>query len=205
MDKLNSQVLTNWLLNHKADMCLKMPNSTCPRTSIQRYPELHSRGKEEAKILIVDFNGYASSKRNNEFFTLGPKQRLCGWLGISETELYNSPKIAIFSFKDKSCCIRNKIKKRPFYYTCWDAWKIKIAELLPNLALTIPIGERSISQCLGHRMESNVLKTIQNRSQYLPEFFPLPHPHGNFARWPATDSFEEMVVPEIQRMVKRLL
>lgn len=189
----------------------------CATTLGQACPQLCFSGGQTATILIVDFDGYASTKHGGVFFSARLEQKICTWMGIPPGRLLDQPNIAILSIKAKSCCVHKMskpIKNKPIR-TCWNVWRLVIPKYFPNLELILAIGWRTIWQCLGNERRVNVFQTVQGRNQYLIEgvplpnmyrTFPLPHPSWGREGWDEDPILlSDQVIPELQRIVRPLL
>ena len=76
---------------------------------------------------------------------------------------------------------------------------------MPNLELKILIGAFSQKRYLAERRRKNLTETVRHFRDYLPEYFPIPHPsprNGIYLR--RNPWIEEEVMPELQRRVAEL-
>jgi len=89
---------------------------------------------------------------------------------------------------------------------CAHQWHDVLLEQMPNIQLTILIGQYSQKHYLGDRREKNLTETVRNYRNYAPEYFVLPHPSPRNRFWLAKNPwFEEEIVPKLQDKVKQLI
>ena len=132
-------------------------------------------------------------------------RKLRDWLGVTETEFYDSPSFAVTPM---GLCYPGKGKggDLPPRPECAPLWQDTLLNLLPNLQLKILIGAYSQARYLGNRRKRTLTETVRNYQAYLPEYFVLPHPsprNGIFMR--KNPWIEEEVIPKLQARVAALL
>ena len=89
---------------------------------------------------------------------------------------------------------------------CASTWHARVLEQLPDLKMTLLIGQYAQKYYLGNRMEKNLTETVKSFDQYTPKYFPLPHPSPRNRMWlKKNDWFEETVVPELQLRIQKAL
>ncbi|MBF1035719.1 MAG: uracil-DNA glycosylase family protein, partial [Candidatus Nanosynbacter sp.] len=82
----------------------------------------------------------------------------------------------------------------------------EILKLMPNIKLTILIGQYAMKYYLGAAEKANLTETVRAFQDYLPEFFPIVHPSPLNFRWQAKNPwFEEEVVPVLRERVREIL
>ena len=77
---------------------------------------------------------------------------------------------------------------------------------IPNLELVLLIGMYAQNYYLGKMAKKTLTETVASYETYLPKYLPLPHPSPRNRFWLTKNPwFEEMVVPELQQRVAKIL
>lgn len=169
---------------------------------LEPKPILHAG--EKARLLIV---GQAPGIRVHE--TVIPwndpsGDRLRGWLQIDKEQFYNENKIAIIPM---GFCYPGKGKSGdlPPRPECAEHWQKKLISQLPNISLTLLIGQYAQGYYLGKKRKDTLTKTVKAWKEYYPEFIVLPHPSPRNNIWLKKNQwFEKEVIPALRKEVKKL-
>jgi uracil-DNA glycosylase len=134
--------------------------------------------------------------------------RLRAWLGIDKTDFYNPQKIAIMPM---GFCYPGKGKSGdlPPRKECAPLWHARILQQLPNIELTLLIGQYAQKHYVDNNLE-RPFRTLTERVQawhsFTPDRLPLPHPSPRNRRWFVQQPwFEQEVVPWLQERTQQLL
>lgn len=159
---------------------------------------------DKAEILII---GQAPGRKVEESgvpFADKSGEKLREWMSVSEEEFY-SEKIAILPMdfyypgKDKT----GDLPPRKFIA---EEYHPEILKLMPNIKLTILIGQYAMKYYLGYKTQENLTETVRAFQDYLPEYFPIVHPSPLNFRWQAKNPwFEKEVVPVLQNQIREIL
>ena len=127
------------------------------------------------------------------------------WLAIDRPAFYNAKRIAIipagFCYPGKGRS--GDLPPRP---ECAPHWHPRLRALLPHLRLTLLVGQYAQAYYLGARRRRTLADTVRHYREYLPEFFPLPHPSPRNRRWLAQNAwFERDVLPVLRRRFRTAL
>ncbi|MDB5346546.1 MAG: hypothetical protein JWP89_4923 [Schlesneria sp.] len=89
---------------------------------------------------------------------------------------------------------------------CASLWHQVLDAHLPDIRLTLLIGQYAQAHYLSDRRKATLRDTVQAWKEYLPQgYLPLPHPSPRNQPWFAKNSwFEEELVPAIQVAVRAL-
>ncbi len=163
------------------------------------------RASSSARVLIA---GQAPGTRVHETgipWNDPSGDRLREWLGIGREEFYDVSRIAIIPtglcYPGKGT--RGDLPPRP---ECAPLWMPPLLELMPRLRLAILAGTHAQAWHLGPRRKRTMAETVAAWREYLPEFFPLPHPSPRNIMWFRRHAwFEREVVPALRREFRAAL
>ena len=159
---------------------------------------------DKAEILVI---GQAPGRKVEESgvpFADKSGEKLREWMGVSEEEFY-SEKIAILPM-DFYYPGKGKTGDLPPRKFIAEEYHPEILKLMPNIRLTILIGQYAIKYYLGSKTQENLTETVRAFQDYLPEYFPIVHPSPLNFRWQAKNPwFEEEVVPVLRERVREIL
>ena len=129
-------------------------------------------------------------------------KNLRNWMGVSP-ELFYDPQI--FAIIPMGFCYpgRGKSGDLPPRSECAPTWHPSLFAAFdrpPELVLLI--GNYARKYYLGNRAEKTLTETVRNFRNYLPLYFPLPHPSPRNNLWMKKNPwFEEEVLPALKRRV----
>ena len=131
--------------------------------------------------------------------------RLREWLGVDEETFYQSGYFAVLPM-DFYFPGHGKSGDLPPRKGFAKKWHQPILELLPDIELTILIGQYAQKYYLHQKGTVKLTETVQHYQDYLPDFFPLVHPSPRNQIWMAKNPwFEAEVVPELQALVQKII
>ena len=131
--------------------------------------------------------------------------RLREWLGVDEETFYQSGYFAVLPM-DFYFPGHGKSGDLPPRKGFAEKWHQPILELLPDIELTILIGQYAQKYYLHQKGTVKLTETVQHYQDYLPDFFPLVHPSPRNQIWMAKNPwFEAEVVPELQALVQKII
>ena len=159
---------------------------------------------DKAEILII---GQAPGRKVEESgvpFADKSGEKLREWMGVSEEEFY-SKKVAILPM-DFYYPGKGKTGDLPPRKFIAEEYHPEISKLMPNIKLTILIGQYATKYYLGSKAQENLTETVRAFHDYLPEYFPIVHPSPLNFRWQAKNPwFEKEVVPILQKQIREIL
>lgn len=130
---------------------------------------------------------------------------LRSWLGIDKATFYNTKSIALvpMGFCYPGAGKTGDLPPRP---ECAPLWHEKLLAFMPNAQLVLLIGQYAQKYYLGETAKSSLTETVQNFKNYLPNYFPLPHPSPRNNIWMAKNEwFGQTVLTELKDRVQNLL
>ena len=160
---------------------------------------------ESSRILVV---GQAPGRRVHETglpFNDPSGDRLRQWMGITRDTFYDEQKLAILPM---GFCYPGKGKSGdlPPRPECAPLWHESLINQMPNLTLTVLIGQYAQNYYLGNTMKRNLTETVKHYQEYLPDYFVLPHPSPRNRFWLSKNPwFEEEVLSDLREKVSESL
>lgn len=132
-------------------------------------------------------------------------KQLRKWMGITNEQFYDETMVAQMPM---GFCYPGKGKTgdMPPRPECAPLWHDKLLKQLPNIELTILIGQYSQKRYLGNIMEKNLTETVRNYQKYLPKYFVIPHPSPRNRFWLTKNPwFEKEVQPNLEERIAKTL
>lgn len=144
-------------------------------------------------------------------------ERLRRWMAVDTATFYDPSKVAITAVGLVS--LHSRVVPMGFCYPgrgksgdlpprpeCAPQWHQAILQQLPNVQLTLLIGQYAQRYYLGNSRKKNLTTTVQHYADYLPDYFPLVHPSPRNQYWMQRHPwFEGTVVPALQERVRDIL
>jgi uracil-DNA glycosylase len=132
--------------------------------------------------------------------------RLRTWMGVPDQVFYDKSTVAIVPM---GFCYPGSAERggdNPPRPECATLWHERLLRYLPNLKLTLLIGQYAHRRYLGPRRKPTLTETVEAFTEYGPELFPLPHPSWRSALWAREHPwFERVVIPVLQATVRKAL
>ncbi len=127
--------------------------------------------------------------------------RLRTWMQFSKEEFYNEENIAIIPM---GYCYPGKGKSGdlPPRKECAELWLSRLLEHLPNIELTLLIGQYAQQHYLGRRKKKTLTETVRNWQEYLPDYIPMIHPSPRNTFWLRNNPwFEQDLIPVLRKLI----
>ena len=129
---------------------------------------------------------------------------LRAWLALDREAFYDTARIAIVP---TGLCYPGTVNGAdlPPCAQCAPLWQPRFRAALPDIRLTLLVGSYAQAFYLKERRKKTLADTVRSYRDYLPEFFPLPHPSWRNLLWLKKNPwFEKEVIPALRRRVKAL-
>jgi uracil-DNA glycosylase len=174
---------------------------TLCRRSLEPRPVF--RAERSARLMIV---GQAPGRRVHETgipWNDPSGDVLRGWLRTDRAAFYDASRIAIVPV---GLCYPGTVDGAdlPPPPRCARLWQPRFRAALPRVGLTLLVGSYAQAYYLPQRKRT-MTETVRAFRDYLPEFFPLPHPSWRNLLWRRRNPwFEKEVLPELHRLVDAL-
>jgi uracil-DNA glycosylase len=130
---------------------------------------------------------------------------LRNWLNIDKPTFYHSDLIALMpmGFCYPGTGKTGDLPPRP---ECAPLWHHQLLAKMPNIELVLLIGQYAQNYYLGKKANSTLTETVRNFRNYLPFYFPLPHPSPRNNIWQAkNDWFGLEVLPELKHKIREII
>jgi uracil-DNA glycosylase len=179
--------------------------SACRRCSGTLEPNPVFRASSSARLLIV---GQAPGRRVHE--TGIPWNDPSGdvlreWLVMDRDTFYDVRRIAIVPV---GLCYPGTVEGAdlPPPRQCAPLWQPRFRAALPRIDLTLLVGSYAQNYHLGARRKASLTETVRAFDEYVPEYFPLPHPSWRNRAWVQRNAwFTREVLPALRRRVKAII
>lgn len=167
-------------------------------------PVLH--GLPSARLLIISQAPGTKVHETGLSFNDRSGDRLRDWLGIDRDTFYDGRRIAILPM---GMCYPGRnpeggdLPPRP---ECAPTWHARVRAAWPNIALTLLVGSYAIDYYLKGRKRASMTETVRAFRDYLPDYFPLPHPSWRTTVWERKNPwFAAEVLPALRERVQALV
>ena len=159
---------------------------------------------KSARLLIV---GQAPGRRVHESgipWNDASGDVLRGWLGMERDAFYDTARVAIVPM---GLCYPGTVNGAdlPPCAECGPLWQPRFRAALPGIRLTLLVGSYAQAFYLHENRKKTLGETVRAWREYLPEYFPLPHPSWRNLAWRKRNPwFARIVIPALRRRVKAL-
>jgi uracil-DNA glycosylase len=131
--------------------------------------------------------------------------RLREWMQVDDATFYDPRRVAIvpmgFCYPGKAGS--GDAPPRP---ECRATWHPRLLPLLPDVQLTLLVGQYAQAYFLGPRRQDSLTATMRAWRSYMPTMLPLPHPSPRNVRWFKDNPwFEGEVLPTLRARVQEVL
>ncbi|MGY5273435.1 uracil-DNA glycosylase family protein [Lactiplantibacillus plantarum] len=158
-----------------------------------------------ATILVISQAPGRIAQNTKTYFNDASGDRLRDWMGVTREQFYQSDRIAVMPL-DFYYPGKGKSGDLPPRKGFMDKWHEPLLAMMPNVQLTLLVGQYAIKAYLGRSRQKTLTATVQNYQDYLPDYFPLVHPSPLNYGWQKKNPwFQATVVPDLQRRVKAAL
>ena len=130
---------------------------------------------------------------------------LRNWLGIDKTTFYDVDLIALMPM---GFCYpgTGKTGDLPPRLECAPLWHDRLLASMYNVKLVLLIGQYAQNYYLGNKTKTSLTETVYHFKDYLPKYFPLPHPSPRNNIWQAKNEwFRQTILPDLKKQVRDIL
>ncbi len=160
---------------------------------------------KSARINIVGQAPGIKAQETRLYWNDKSGDRLREWMGVDYDTFYHSGYFAAIPM-DFYFPGHGKSGDLPPRKGFAEKWHQQILELLPDLELTILIGQYAQKYYLHQKGTVKLTDTVKHYQDYLPEYFPLVHPSPRNQIWMAKNPwFAEQVIPDLRANVQQII
>ncbi|HGK7344391.1 TPA: uracil-DNA glycosylase family protein [Streptococcus suis] len=157
-----------------------------------------------AKILIIGQAPGLKTQEKGRLFDDASGDNLRQWLGVDRQTFYESGHFAILPM-DFYYPGKGKSGDLPPRKDFAPKWHPLIMKQLPQIELTILVGNYAQTYYL-EKSQRNLTKRVKHADDYLPTYFPLPHPSPRNNIWQAKNPwFQAEIIPNLQKILMQIL
>ncbi len=127
------------------------------------------------------------------------------WMDVDEETFYDP---AIFSIMPMSFCYPGKGISGDLapLMECAPLWHPKILKNLKSTPLILLIGQYAQRYYLKVESKSSLTENIRSYQEFIPKYFPLPHPSPRNQNWIKINPwFMEEVIPELRKRIHQVV
>lgn len=172
-----------------------------PELPLGPKPLIHV--SEKARILIASQAPGTIAHESGKSFYDPSGKRLRSWMNLSEDDFYDTEKVAILPM---GLCYPGRLPNggdKPPRPECAPAWRDEVLSHLTSLRLILLVGSYSQNYTLGR---GSVSARVRDFRQYLPRYFPLPHPSWRTGVWEKRAPwFQREVIPALREEIGKAL
>ena len=131
-------------------------------------------------------------------------ERLRQWMGISREQFYDSGLVAILpmGFCYPGTGQSGDLPPRP---ECAPQWRARLLASMPNIELTLVIGQYAMQWHLPERSTGNLTETVLAWRDHWPDVLPLPHPSPRNNPWLKVNPWFDLdLVPAMRERIRTL-
>lgn len=129
-------------------------------------------------------------------------ERLRAWMGVTGEQFYDERRVAILpvGFCYPGRAAGGDAPPRP---ECAKLWRGNLLAAMPQVRLTLLVGSYAQVDALG---PGRMTERVRRFREFLPRYFPLPHPSWRSRIWMRDNPwFEAEVLPELKARVASAL
>lgn len=132
--------------------------------------------------------------------------RLRSWTGLPAPTFYDPDLVAIMPM---GFCYPGRLPRggdSPPRPECAPLWHHRLRAQLPGVKLTLLVGQYAQKAYLKDSGRGSMTETVRSYGDFLPDFFPLPHPSWRTTGWIKRNPwFEAEILPALRLRVSAAL
>lgn len=158
-----------------------------------------------ARINIVGQAPGIKAQESRLYWNDKSGDRLREWMGVDYDTFYHSGYFAVIPM-DFYYPGKGKSGDLPPRKGFAQKWHQPILDLLPDIQLTILIGNYAQKYYLHQKSSVKLTDTVEHYRKYLPDYFPLVHPSPRNQIWMSKHPwFEAQVVPDLKKIIQQII
>jgi len=187
------------------ELLAEIRSCTLCAASLPAGPRPVLQASPQARLLIA---GQAPGRKVHESgvpFDDASGDNLRAWLGIDRATFYDPMQVAILpmGFCYPGTGKSGDLPPRP---ECAPAWRARVLASMPEIALTLVVGQYAQAWHLGQTAGKNLTRTVRAWASYGARLMPLPHPSPRNNIWLARNKwFAAELLPVLRARVRAAL
>lgn len=158
-----------------------------------------------ARINIVGQAPGIKAQESRLYWNDKSGDRLREWMGVDYDTFYHSGYFAVIPM-DFYYPGKGKSGDLPPRKGFAQKWHQPILDWLPDIQLTILIGNYAQKYYLHQKSSVKLTDTVEHYKEYLPDYFPLVHPSPRNQIWMSKHPwFEAQVVPDLKKIIQQII
>jgi uracil-DNA glycosylase len=175
-------------------------------TETAHEPRPVVRASASARILIAGQAPGARVHASGLPFDDPSGDRLRDWMGVDRDTFYDRNRVAVVPMAFCFPGYNAKGSDLPPPPICAKTWRAQVLAELPQVALTLLVGQYAQRWHLGALRGKSLTDTVRDWRAFGPVRLPLPHPSWRNTAWLKKNPwFAEEILPWLQAEVARLV
>jgi len=198
-------VVRVYVLNKMKKLLTEIRSCEVCKAHLPLGPRPIISGTVKSKIILVSQAPGRKAHEHNKAWDDPSGRKLREWLGVNDEQFYNPDNFAILPM---GFCYPGKAKTGdlPPREECAPLWHDLFWEQLKSVELILVIGKYAQDRYLKELSKKNLTENVANYKDFLPKYFPLPHPSPVNRFWMSKNPwFEQEVVPKLKAVVSKIL
>ena len=164
------------------NLLTEIRNCTACNGLLPNVPKPVIRASAESKIVVI---GQAPGRKVQESgipWDDASGNNLRDWMGVDKETFYDDK---LFALMPMGFCYPGTGKSGDFppRRECAPMWHQQLLNFITDVKLTLLIGQYAQKYYLKNMAKRNLTQTVKNFHEYMPEYFPLPHPSPRNNIW----------------------
>ena len=162
-------------------------------------------GTKKSKIILVSQAPGRKAHEHKKAWDDPSGNKLREWLGVTGEQFYNPDNFAVLPM---GFCYPGKAKTGdlPPRKECAPLWHNLVWDQFENVQLILLIGKYAQDNYLREASKKNLTENVLNFRDFIPKYFPLPHPSPVNRFWIVKNPwFKEEVVGELRELVSNII
>jgi len=175
-------------------------------TATAHAPRPVLRVASSARILVAGQAPGARVHASGLPFDDPSGDRLRDWMGIDRATFYDRSRIAVVPMAFCFPGYDEAGSDLPPPRVCAETWRAEVLAGLPQIALTLLVGQYAQAWHLGPGRRRSLTETVRHWRDYGPALLPLPHPSWRNTAWLKKNPwFSDEVVPWFRNRIAEIL
>lgn len=187
------------------DLLSKIRNCSLCKAHLPLGPRPVVTANQESKIVIIGQAPGTKVHASGVPWDDASGKQLRNWLGVTNEQFYDEKNFAIVPM---GFCYpgRGKGGDLPPRPECAPQWHEQLLEFMPKVELVLLIGLYAQKYYLKKEAKKTLTETVGNYQEYLPMYFPLPHPSPRNRFWLTRNPwFEKDILPILKSKIQSLI